>query len=326
MLERNDNRKRKGTIIALLMLALTIGGGSLLRADQEEQVVKIEKIEKTTGRGYLGVAVTMTKGDEEKGDGQQVVVQEVAPGKPAGKAGIKVGDVILAIDGQKIERPGDLQEVVAGKAPGSKVKIALLREQKPLHLTVVLGDAPEKGLRRIVERRVQNPRAMFLGDEESGYLGVQSISLTKDLGEYFGVPDGAGALVTEVEKESPAEKAGMKGGDVILTVDGKKVTGTEKLRRLIRRNDAGEEVTLGIRRRDQDLTLKVELGKVPPGGEEEEFNWLARPPAAPGTPQMLRFHFDGSDLEGLSERLRGELAPLKEMAVKIRKIRDRTSM
>lgn len=309
--------------IALLTLTLIVGGASLLRAEKCEKTAKAEKTGQACPHGgYLGVAISMlpgeSKDDKETPGGARV--EEVVKGTPAEAAGIKVGDVLVSIDGQRIHRPGELVEAIAKKAPGGKVKIGLKRDQQTLNVVVTLGEAPTREVHRIVERKFRGPVPFSTAGEEEGYLGVQTISLTRDLAEYFGVPEATGVLITEIAKDSPAAQAGLKGGDVILTIDGKKVTGVDRLRRLVRRCDAGEEIELGLRRRDQALTVKVKLGKVPEEEADGEFNWFVRPPRtaggpeAPLPPHLRSFEFTMPDLDRWSAELHDGLAPLREMA------------
>jgi membrane-associated protease RseP (regulator of RpoE activity) len=87
-------------------------------------------------------------------------------------------------------------------------------------------------------------------------IGVSTTSLTKQLADFFGVTDGHGVLVTAVEPDSPAAKAGLKAGDVITAVDGQKIEGAGDLARGINKQKDGE-VTLTIVRDRSQRTLKV---------------------------------------------------------------------
>ena len=87
-------------------------------------------------------------------------------------------------------------------------------------------------------------------------LGVGVQGLTPDLADYFGAKDG-GVLVTSIEKDSPAAKAGLKAGDVITTVDGASVDDTGELRRRLWKDEDATEVSLGIVRDKKALTVKV---------------------------------------------------------------------
>src|SRR5207253_706728 len=87
-------------------------------------------------------------------------------------------------------------------------------------------------------------------------IGVSTTTLTKQLAEFFGVADGKGVLVTSVESDSPAAKAGIKAGDVITAIDGEKIEGAGDLARAINKQKDGE-VTLTIVRDKSSRTIKV---------------------------------------------------------------------
>lgn len=120
------------------------------------------------------------------------------------------------------------------------------------------------------------PDMRFLG-MNGGYLGVETMSLGDQLAEYFQVPDGRGALVTRVMKDTPAEKAGLEAGDVIVAVDGKDVDDSGDLRGRIRDHEPGDSVKIDVIRKGESRTLNATLGKL------HDFGMLA-PPEAPLPP------------------------------------------
>lgn len=120
------------------------------------------------------------------------------------------------------------------------------------------------------------PDLRFLGGN-GGYLGVETMSLGDQLAGYFQVPDGRGALVTRVIKDTPAAKAGLEAGDVIVAVDGKDVDDSGDLGSRIRNHEPGDSVKIDVIRKGQTRTLNATLGKL------HDFGMLA-PPAAPLPP------------------------------------------
>ncbi len=90
-------------------------------------------------------------------------------------------------------------------------------------------------------------------------LGVQTEGLTRQLGEYFGVKDGEGVLVRSVEKNSAAEKAGLKAGDVIVKADNEKLTDRSDLSHILRNHRTGGKMTLVVMRDKHEQTLTVTL-------------------------------------------------------------------
>jgi membrane-associated protease RseP (regulator of RpoE activity) len=93
----------------------------------------------------------------------------------------------------------------------------------------------------------------------SAILGVQTENLTSQLGDFFGVKNGEGVLVRSVEKGSPAEKGGLKAGDVIVRVGDEKLSDRSDLARLMRKYRNGGKLNLGVVRDKREQTLSVDL-------------------------------------------------------------------
>ena len=93
----------------------------------------------------------------------------------------------------------------------------------------------------------------------SSVLGIQTESLTRQFGEYFGVKDGEGVLVRSVEKNSAAEKAGLKAGDVVVQADNEKLTDRIDLSHVLRNHRTGGKMTLVVMRDKHEQTFTVTL-------------------------------------------------------------------
>lgn len=208
------------------------------------------------------------------------VVESVRPGSAAEKAGIKAGDVITAFDGERVRSVLQLRRLVSDTPAGRRVAVTVVRDGAKIELTaapeerkgaILEGDdkaplrerrAPLADLRRR-QFRFEWPDEMTgpgireyfgAGGRRLG-LGVQA--LTPQLGEYFGVKEGA--LVTSVEKDMPAAAAGVKAGDVVTTVDGKSVADADALVRAVRAHEGDKPLSLGIVRDRKPMTLSVKL-------------------------------------------------------------------
>jgi serine protease Do len=94
-------------------------------------------------------------------------------------------------------------------------------------------------------------------------MGVQLDDLNRQLGEYFGVEDGKGALVTEVVEDSPAAKAGLKAGDVIVKAGGKDVDASASLREALSDTEPGQQMDIKVVRKGKSKDLSVTLGEMP---------------------------------------------------------------
>jgi membrane-associated protease RseP (regulator of RpoE activity) len=206
------------------------------------------------GEVYLGVSLQALEGglaealDMKKDSG--VLVSQVMSESPAEVAGIKSGDIIVAIGGAAVGTPSGLRREIGGHKAGEKVTVAYLRDGKRATVDVELREAPEG-------RRFHEPSDLRLGGDR-GYLGVLTQPLSGGLDEYFGAPEG-GALVSEVVAESPAAKLGLKAGDVIVAIDGTEITNPEDLRQVVREFEEAKEVEVAWIRNKQKQTGRTML-------------------------------------------------------------------
>ena len=142
------------------------------------------------------------------------------------------------------------------------------------------------------------------GEVRRGWLGVKIQSVTEDIAESLGVPEDTGALVSAVTPNSPAEKAGLKAGDVILKFDGKDVTTMRGLPKLVAQAPIGKSVAVELMRKGERQVLPVEVGRL----EDEDAAPSASPPVEMDTPpqpepQMLL----GLTLTPLTDELRDQM-------------------
>jgi len=173
-------------------------------------------------KGYLGVKVRKLSYEEKKELGASfgVLVLDVEEESPAEKAGIEEDDVIQFYDGEKIRRPEDLVRKVRETKPKTTVKLGLIRDGKPLELTV------EVGRRRRPAWAFEKEWKWILPWETRSkcQLGLDLYELNNELAEYFHVKEEEGVLVLAVEPKSPADRAGIRAGDVIVQIEGEKVS------------------------------------------------------------------------------------------------------
>ena len=249
------------------------------------------------GDGYrLGVVLSEIKPhlrDDLKVD-SGVVIDEVLPDSPASKAGLKDGDIIVSIDGKKVESERDIRKTLRDLENPKELAVGILRDGKHLNISVT----PEK--------REMGMLAHFRGN----YLGVDLQELDADLAKYFQTQPGAGVLVARVEPNSPAEKGGLKSGDVITQLNGKKVATDEDLRAALSEVKEGETASLTILRHGkvQNITVKPEkkgfdLPKLQELGELRELREL---------PQRPEFRESMQDLRREMEKLKDEMEELKK--------------
>ncbi|WP_367067723.1 DegQ family serine endoprotease [Oryzisolibacter sp. LB2S] len=174
------------------------------------------------------------------------LVAHVDEGGPADKAGLKVGDVILKINGQGIVASGDLPAFVGQQSPGEKVQLEVWRHGRSETLAATLGNANDKSAK------------VARGDEAvgKGQLGLMLRPLQPDEARAAGVAQGQGLMIEDAR--GPAAVAGVQGGDVLLAINGTPVTGVEQVRAAMAH--AGKSVALLIERDGNQIFVPVRLG------------------------------------------------------------------
>ena len=171
------------------------------------------------------------------------LVNTVEPDGPAAKAGLKPGDVIVQIGDDTVDRSTDLPEHVADLRPGTETTLKVVREGKPVTLTVKVGAANEQSVAQKSE-----------GAESGGKLGLAVRPLSPAEQRESGI---AGGLVVE-GASGPAARVGIQPGDVILAFNGTPIKSVEQLRTMV--SKAGKEVALLVQRDDTQLFVPIELG------------------------------------------------------------------
>src|SRR5213592_1911694 len=188
-------------------------------------------------RGWLGIAIQDVT-DELAGTfgvREGVLVAEVMKGGPAEAAGVRQGDVIVELNGAPIKEVPELQRRVAAVAPGQPVRLKVIRERKPVALSVTVTEMP-----------AEEPVLAGAPDEESWGLGVEPLS--GDAAAQLGLTIAAGLLVTDVVAGSPADKAGLRRGDVIVEVGKKPVADPATLFRTLAQLKPGDRVLVFVQR------------------------------------------------------------------------------
>src|SRR6266851_7122487 len=201
------------------------------------------------GTGWLGVEtheVTTEKAKELKLPAERgVVLGKIVPASPAAKAGLKENDVVTEMNGQRIEGTAQFRRMVHEIPAGRTVQLTVWRDGRSQTLNVTLGKSEER--RHAFRMRTPAPGtfafrmpefpeipsmdwngSIFLGGQPR--LGIDAEDLNGQRGTFFGAPDGEGILVREVNPGSPAEKAGVKAGDVITSLNGERIRTVGELR------------------------------------------------------------------------------------------------
>ena len=241
--------------------------------------------------GWLGVGVSEVSGDKAKElklpEERGAMLGKIVADSPAAKAGLQENDVVLEINGQRVEGSEQFRRMIHEIPAGRTANLTVWRDGRSQNIKVTLGKPEGANLKAFTH----NPKAFSFSMPElsvvpdmSGLdhlrsfslvapgqpvLGIDAETLQGEFGQYFGAPDGEGVLVRRVFANSPAAKAGVKVGDVITGLNGERIRNASELReKILTKHDDGT-VKLGILRNKIEMNLSVELPK--PEENDEPF-------------------------------------------------------
>lgn len=204
----------------------------------------------TVTRGRLGVYIQDVTQDLADSFGLKqtdgILVAQVVEDSPAEKAGLKQGDVILSLDGRKVGKVAAFRNRVALTRPGTEIELTVLRDGKKKKVEVTIGslDTDEEG----------RP----VSADKLPKLGMSLQKLTSELAEQFGYEESKGVLVTAVEEDSIAARAGIQRGDLIEEVNRKPVSEPHQVKKMIKESDK-KTVLLLVRQGDASRYLALKL-------------------------------------------------------------------
>ena len=220
------------------------GIGFAIPIDAVKQVLPQLVATGHVSRGRLGVLIQGMDEDLAKALGLDrahgALVGQVEPGSPAEKAGLKSGDVIVAVDGQNVPHSEDLPRMVAQHKPGTRVKVTVLREKQSRDFDVTLATMEESN-----ERAEDQPQGSHLGRGSSSQLG-------------FGVDDEDGQVVVRhVAPDGPAQGK-LRAGDIVQSVNQQPVTSASDLSTKVHASPSDKPVLLQVKRGDQTHYVAIE--------------------------------------------------------------------
>src|SRR5579862_5429450 len=239
-------------------------------------------VSSTDEGGWLGVEIAEVTAEKAKdlklSAVRGVIVDGIEPDSPAAKAGIKEKDVITRYDGQPVEGAVQFRRLIRETPPGRSVTLEISRGGSLQNISVELGDRTDVYVRKMkgkmrdfggaysfsmpnVEELPDMPEVM---DPRTPILGINAEDLTSQLGSYFGAPNNAGILVREVRAGTPADRAGLKAGDVITKVEGKEVRTLADLRAQLREKSNQASVNMSVLRKGSEIAVTVPIEKPRP--------------------------------------------------------------
>jgi len=201
----------------------------------------------SVSRGYMGITIQPVTEELAQSFGLKqakgALVNDIIKGGPADKAGIRQGDVITALNGNEVKDPSHLQRLVAEAGVGKSAKIAIFRDGKTLELSMTLASADTAPKRQREERGSQQQEG------EADLLGLVVENAEQ----------GAGVVVVDTARDGAAAEAGIRRGDVIVSVNRKRTSNTAEYSRVIQQAGRGSRLTILVRRGDASIYFALRL-------------------------------------------------------------------
>ncbi len=224
---------------------------------------------------FIGLGVAEIDSERAKAlkltDEHGVEVKNVSESGPAAKAGVQVGDVVLSYNGQRVEGLEQFMRMVRETPVGRNANLTLWRNGATQTVSVVIGSrpspfGPEGEVKTFRFEMPEIPPIPPIPDFphanmswRNASMGIETESLNAQLAQFFGVKEGV--LVRSVNKDSAAERAGIKAGDVILKVDNTNVTSAREISGLLRtaREAKRNAIPVVLVRERKEMTVTVTL-------------------------------------------------------------------
>jgi len=214
-------------------------------------------------RGYIGVSLRDVDPDLQRslglGNTDGALVQDVTPGSPGARAGIRTYDLIVAVDGKAVSSNDQLIQLIASRQPGTVATLQIVRDNRPLNIAVKLAERAPR------ERKATNDDdpAPQPSSQRGPSLGLSVRELDRDFAARFKLPEGMqGVVISRVEPMSPAFDADVERGHVLLEINRHPVRSVEDFRRLTANAKAGDILALYVYKPESDSralhTVKIE--------------------------------------------------------------------
>jgi serine protease Do len=241
----------KGEVIGIntAMLSGGQGVGFAIPTVLAKSVISQLKEKGKVVRGWIGVSVQTMTPDLIKYFGMKeargTLVNDVVPGGPADKGGVKRGDVVVAFAGKPVKNSNDSPRIVAETPVGKSVDVTVIRDGKEEHLTVKVEELTE-------EKNIAQIHAPMQS------LGMKVDVITPQWGQQFGLTEKVGTVVVGVEPGSRAEEAGIQAGDIIKEVNRREIWGLADFDSALKKIEKGHPVLFLVKRGKESFYFTLE--------------------------------------------------------------------
>jgi serine protease Do len=212
-----------------------------------DQIIKTGSV----SRGFMGVTLQALDRDLAQAfnvdQNEGALVADISKDSPAEKAGIKQGDIIKLFNGHSVTNIAALRTEIALTAPGTSVKLSVLRDGKIMQIPVQIGTYPAS----------TKPQAAEVSGNE---LGFEVQDLSSETARALGITEGEGVVISKVAPNSPAATAGLKKGAMVLAVNQKKVDNVSEFNAILKATPKDKPILLLIKQGETIRFLSLKVG------------------------------------------------------------------
>ena len=290
---------------------------------------------KSASQGWLGIYIqnisTELMEAMDLSSLKGVLVNKVVDDSPADKGGVERGDVIIKFNNKRVVDTDQFIKLVRKTKPLDKVNIVIIRDDDEKVITVKMGEVSKSdiyGLKlKKPELKKGEVKIFGLGKSTLGKIGVTLWDLNEQLGEYFGVTDGEGALIVELDEDGSAYDAGLRAGDVIVKMDCDDIEDGDDVSDVLSEKDEGDEVKIEVFRKGSRKTFMVEVEE-----EEDLHSYFYKgdddikiytSPFDQLKPLLKEHKLERFEEEGLREELEKLKEELMELKKELERMKDR---
>jgi serine protease Do len=204
-------------------------------------------------RGWLGVMIQPVSRDLAESFGMDsasgALIADLDPEGPAARAGLQAGDIVLEVDGEEVERSRNLPRLIGRVTPGNEAELTIMRDGERQELAVTIGDWPDS----------EQPAQPQSGESDAqARLGIAVAELDETERERLGVD--SGVLVRDIDPRGAAAEAGIRPGDVLVSLDHHAVESASQLRELVDSLPTDRAVPVRLYREGRSLFVALRLG------------------------------------------------------------------